>query len=365
MEIIKSGARFSSIVDIGIRLKQKSIETNSLFLAAHRGINAVTTINLSQVIKRIDFNSPEIQNYPPIEGFGYLKKAINQYYFENQANNENIFATIGSALSLDLVFSILDINEVLLPEFYWGAYVNILKINKKEFSTYPDFDFLIQNAKYLQKKAIIICEPNNPLGSSETDDAIFQVIEVLNKKGITVILDSPYRRVFKSDTRFYTQMLNFKNVIILESFSKCLGLSGQRIGFLHCSDAEFNQEFRIRLLYATNGVNAFAQKLIFELLTSVEGKKAVNDFLEITNKGIIRNIDFLHHKKLLPDIFYAKSKPVGIFAVVNKSQEFLFQNNIGAVNLSFFSKDKEKYQQFSRVCVSLKPDEFEHFFSKL
>jgi len=365
MEIIKSGARFSSIVDIGIRLKQKSIDTNTKVLAAHRGINAVTTIDLSQVIKRIDFNSTEIQNYPPSEGHSYLRKAINQFYFENEADNKNIFITIGSVLSLNLAFSILNASEVLLPEFFWGAYANILKINKKTFSTYSNFDYLLQNADKFQNKAVVICEPSNPLGNSESDSVIFQVVEALNKNGVTIIVDSPYRRVFNSDLAFYKQMLDFENVILLESFSKCLGLSGQRIGFLHSTNKEFNQEFRIQLLYATNGVNAFAQRLIFELLSSDDGKKAVNDFLEITKHGINKNIKFLHEKKLLPEIFYQKKLPLGIFAVVNKSQEFLFQHNIGAVNLSFFHTDKQKYQQFSRICVSLNPDEFELFFSKL
>ena len=80
------------------------------------------------------------------------------------------------------------------------------------------------------------------------------------------------------------RLLNFKNVILLESFSKFLGLSGQRIGFLHSNNKDFNKEFKIQLLYATNGTNAFAQHLVYELLTSNEGKKAVNDFLDITNK---------------------------------------------------------------------------------
>ena len=222
-----------------------------------------------------------------------------------------------------------------------------------------------KNAVKLKNSAVVICEPNNPLGNTENDETIINTIKELNKNGVIVILDSPYKRIFNKKNDFYIELLNFKNVILLESFSKFLGLSGQRIGFLHSNNKDFNEEFKIQLLYATNGTNAFAQKLVYELLTSNEGKKAVNDFLDITNAGIKENIKFLEEKKLLATEFYSEKKPFGIFVIVNKSQEELFLNNIGSVNLSFFNKDKEKYKNYSRICVSVKPEKLRKFFEKL
>jgi aspartate/methionine/tyrosine aminotransferase len=364
MQIINSNAKFSSIVDIGIKLKSKFDETQLPFLPSHRGINSVTAINIDKIAKKMNFNSPEIQNYPPVEGIWKLRNQINNHYFENTANSNNIFISIGSVLSLNITFSILNINEVLLPQFFWGAYAAILKINKLKFSTYSDFDFLLENKEKLKNKAVIICEPSNPLGTCESDNKILNLIAELDKNDIISIVDSPYRRVFHSDIDFYKKMLNFNNIILLESFSKYLGLSGQRIGFLYCNNKEFNEEFRIKLLYATNGVNAFAQNLVFELLSTPQGKQVIADFLNSTTQAIQKNILFLQENNLLATDFYQNSMPIGIFAVVNKSQDLLFEKNIGAVSLSFFHQDKQKYKDFSRICVSLDNQLFKSFFSK-
>lgn len=72
----------------------------------------------------------------------------------------------------------------------------------------------------------------------------------------------------------------------------------------------------------------------------------------------------MQENNLLATDFYQNSMPIGIFAVVNKSQDLLFEKNIGAVSLSFFHQDKQKYKDFSRICVSLDNQLFKSFFSK-
>jgi len=364
MKIKTSTAKSSSIIEIGIQLNKKGKEQNTEVLATQRGINSVTHLDTSKFINFIDFNSSEIQNYPPVQGHFSLRTAINDSYFDSKAEVDNIFVTIGSVLSLNLCFSILDVETIYLPEFYWGAYVNILKITNKKYETYKNFEFLYENIDLLKNCAVIISEPNNPLGSKESDEKIFEIIARLNKNNIPIIMDSPYRRVFIDNPDFYIKLLDYKNLILMESFSKYLGISGQRIGFLHSTHKEFNEEFKVRLLYATNGVNGFAQKLVTLLLSSVEGKQAVTEFLNTTRQGISQNINFLRDNNLLAEEFYIGKDVIGIFAVVNKSQDELFEKNIGAVNLSFFNLDKQKYCKYSRICVSVPPDKFKLFFSQ-
>jgi aspartate aminotransferase len=57
---------------------------------------------------------------------------------------------------------------------------------------------------------------------------------------------------------------------------------------------------------------------------------------------------------------------VGIFVVVNKSEEELLENFIGSVSMSYFTRtNKEEAKKFARICVSFPHEEFKRFFNRL
>ncbi|MCF6185582.1 MAG: pyridoxal phosphate-dependent aminotransferase, partial [Bacteroidales bacterium] len=263
MKINKSGAKFSAIVKIGEDLREESRKTGKEFLYLNRGINRVVNIDLSEIIPMIDFNSDTLQYYPHSKGMFLLRKAINNEFFAEKTSEENIYVTAGGMNALSLVFQTLEIENVYTHSFYWGAYSNALKIAEKNQLFYDDFEDLRNNYKKYDNSAVIICDPNNPTGSKADDKMLFEVLDLFSKQNTTVIWDGPYRRLFYDNTDIlYQKLLTYENVIITESFSKSIGLSGQRIGFMHCKNPEFNEEFAVRLLYSGNGINAFAQILV-------------------------------------------------------------------------------------------------------
>jgi len=367
MKIKNTGAKYSAIVGIGEKLAKLERETTEKFLRLNRGIPAVTNIDLSQIIPLIDFNSAEIQVYPANSGSFKLKTAINKYYFLDTTKPEHLFVTAGGVNALDLIFKTLDNEQLFLPEFYWGAYVNIAKINKLETNTYLSFDDLLQNKENFKNASVLICDPNNPIGNKYDDAMLLSLVSELDKNGTTIIWDSPYRKLFtKNDDDFYAKLIQFKNVIIAESFSKSLGLSGQRIGFVHSSNPDFNTSFNINLLYATNGINGFAQVLVEKLLASKEGRMAADNFRKKTVSEMQLNIDYLKKKDLLADDFYQDSTPVGIFIIVNKSEEELLKHNIGSVGLYYFTKsNKDITTKYARLCIAVPHKELVSYFDNL
>ena len=118
-------------------------------------------------------------------------------------------------------------------------------------------------------------------------------------------------------------------------------------------------------MYQTNGMNTFSQILVKELLTTKEGKKAVQEFKQKTVEGINLNINYLRSKGLMAEQFYKNSEPVGIFAIVNKSEAELLANHIGSVRLSYFTKQNLEADKFARICVSMPSDEFKWFFDQM
>lgn len=367
MKIKKSGAKYSSIVGIGEMLKKRVAETGREVLFLNRGINAVVNIDLSEVVSLIDFNSNDIQVYPPNSGRLGLREAINQVYFHNQSTCENIFVTNGGMNALDLIIRTLDTPKVYLSNFYWGAYVNILKLNNTPYQFYESFEYLQQHLDELRGAAVIICDPNNPVGTKYNDEQLLELVAQLNANGTTIIWDSPYRRLFFDDADdLYARLLAFDNVIVAESFSKSIGLSGQRIGFVHSKNEAFNAELNINLLYETNGINAFSQVLVEKILTTPEGKKAAKQFKAQTFADIQKNIAYLQQNNLLVEPLYRDAPPMGIFVVVNKSFDELLKHDIGSVSFGYFTQmPKQEADKLSRICVSVPHQKFVQFFDEM
>ena len=366
MQIRKSGAKYSAIVGIGEKIRKQSLETGEEYLLLNRGVNAVCHIELDSIIKDIDFNSKAMQVYPPSQGRQELRQAINNHYFDNKTSLSNISICGGGMSALDLAFQTLDVEQILLPEFYWGSYFQVMTIRDIQSGSYNNFDKLLSRLDEIKNSAVIICDPNNPIGNKIADEELLKTVNILNDNGTTVIIDCPYRRIFcdKEDT-FFQSLLNFENVIIVESFSKSIGLSGQRLGFIHSTNTDFNTELGIRLMYATNGINAFSQILVTNILETEKGKQSRKQFKETTVKGISRNIEYLNKKGLLASEFYKESKAIGIFVVVNKSEEELLEKKIGSVSLSYFTKTKkDEASKYARICVSVPSDKFENYFKE-
>ena len=335
MKIKESGVALSHIVEIGENLAALSARTGAEYLRLNRGINSVVNIDLREVIAGIDFNTAQMQTYPPGRGFAALRDAINAEYFGGESSRDNLLIVPGAMNGLDLLVQSVDIERLYLPVYYWGCYFKLLTIRGVQRAEYPSLDRL----------------------------------ESMDAAGVTVFFDSPYRRVFRDATdTFYREIRPLRNVAIVESFSKSMGLSGQRIGFIHTTDPGLYAELEKRTMYTNNGVNAFAQTLVLRLLTTPEGRRAVADFKAATVRDIGLNIAYLKENGLLATEFYRESMPVGIFAIVDRSEKELLEHRIGSVSLDFFTRDAALAgyaSRFSRICVSVPHTKFREFFDPL
>ena len=366
MKINQSGATYSKISAIGEKVRKLERESGEKYLYLNQGVNAVVPIDLTEVVRGIDFNSKDIQVYAPMKGRHKLKQAINQEYFNGKSEEENILITNGGMSGLDLVFQSITVKQVYVPAYFWGSYFQILQIRQIAGDFYEDFAELEAHPERYRDSAVVICDPNNPLGDKFDDHRLIMLIRALNNAGALVIFDSPYRKIFYNNDYFFDQLMAMENVIITESFSKSLGLSGQRIGFTHSTHAALNSELATRLMYATNGVNGFAQLLVERLLSTPEGHSAIGDFKRATACAIHENIKYLRKRGFLAEEFYQDSEPLGIFVVVNLPEEELLKHRIASVSLAFFTrKYKEKAADYSRICVSVPHQDLVAFFDKL
>jgi aspartate/methionine/tyrosine aminotransferase len=364
MKIIKSNATFSSIVGIGQKVKKASADSGQEYLELNRGVNNVVTIDLTGVMHHINSNSKEFQNYAPNKGLESLRRVIISEYFPTKiGKQDNISITPGGMPALDLILQILDVETFHFPTFYWGSYSKMAQIRKRNYNFYDNVQELSTRTSSLD--CVFICDPNNPTGVKMDDNLLYKAIKDITNTGAIVIFDCPYRKLFYDDD-FFDRVTNLQNVIVTESFSKWTGLPGVRLGFIWSDNQEFNEELNIRLLYEFNAVSSPSQLIVQHVMDSLPGKIAIRDFRNITVENISKNIQYLSEKKLLAGEIYNGVSPIGIFAVVNKGEEYLFSRRIGAVSLDKFTqKGKEKWSNFSRICVSVPNEKFVEFFEKL
>jgi aspartate/methionine/tyrosine aminotransferase len=367
MKINKSGVSFSSIVGIGLKIKEKEKETGNKYLPLNRGVNQVINIDLSKIINKIDFNSNELQHYAPNLGIEKLKKNIAKEYFSSYSDIHNFISIVGGGMPcLDITLQILNVKKIYFPYMYWGSYSKMADIRGKSYDFYKSLD----DSKLLdldENSCIFICSPSNPTGIHIDKNYLIDFIKKITDKGATIILDCPYYKLFFEDNFFEEALRNGSdNIIICESFSKCYGLSGVRLGFICSLNKEFNEELNIRMLYEFNGISTMPQLLISNLISSEEGKKAIKDFQLETTNHIKMNINFLRENNLLVDEIYEGDTPLGIFAIINKSEDLLFQYRIGAVGLDKFCYfNKDKWSSYSRICVSVPNEKFLNYLSQI
>lgn len=87
-------------------------------------------------------------------------------------------------------------------------------------------------------RAIILNSPNNPTGRVYPETSIIALCQLLEEKSrqfgkpIYLLSDEPYRRLVYDGTQVPALLPRYRNSIIVGSFSKDLGLAGERIGYL-------------------------------------------------------------------------------------------------------------------------------------
>lgn len=369
MKINHSKVSFSSIVGIGQKVAKASKESGMEYLALNRGVNAVVNVDLSSVAPGIDVNTNEFQIYAPNLGVEKLRRNIAKTYFESEAY-ENVSIMPGGMPGLDMILQTLGVENVLFPKFYWGSYSKMATIRGRSFSFYDDIISLDTN-DLDSSTCVFICDPNNPTGVKVNDSLLLMKIQKLDDLGVTVIFDCPYLKLFDwqqgySKTDMFKSVGHLKNVIVCESFSKSLGVSGLRLGFIWSTNDEFNKEVNIRALYEFNGISTVSQLIVNELLVNPNGIEAVGKFRKETVENINENIKYLHSRGLLVDEIYQGEIPGGMFAIIDMAEDFLFKNRIGAVGLDkFVYHDKDMWSSYSRICVSVPHTKFVEFFGRI
>jgi histidinol-phosphate aminotransferase len=149
---------------------------------------------------------------------------------------ENIFLGNGSDEIIDLCFRIFcnpGTDKALTFPPTYGMYEVSAAINDVKLIKIPlsedfqvEFKSVLPTLKDPALKIIFICSPNNPTGNSMIG---FEIESIISGFEGIVVIDEAYID-FSEQRSFKTMVNRYHNLIVLQTFSKALGLAAARVG---------------------------------------------------------------------------------------------------------------------------------------
>lgn len=184
--------------------------------------------------------------YPDNEAVA-LKDSIAQLY---GVKRENVFVSNGSDDILNFAFMAFcgEGCEAVFPDITYGFYTVFADLHKVKYTQIPlKEDFTIDIEQYKNTgKTIFIANPNAPTGLTLT---LSQIEEILNANpDNVVVIDEAYVDFGAESCTALTD--KYKNLLVVQTFSKSRSLAGARLGFA-IADRELIEDLD-RIKYSTN-----------------------------------------------------------------------------------------------------------------
>lgn len=165
-------------------------------------------------------------------------------------------------------------NIIIAPPTY-GMYEVSANVNDVAIRKAPLLDDFQLNLAHLEQlidantKIIWLCSPNNPTGNSLRREDVEMVLN--NFDGI-VVVDEAYVN-FSKQKSFATDLVDYPNLVILQTLSKAWGLAGIRLGILFASVEIIDILNKIKPPY---NIGANTQELALKALDNYD---QVNDMI--------------------------------------------------------------------------------------
>lgn len=253
-----------------------------------------------------------ISLYPDSSSLG-LRQEIGKYI---NINPSNIIAGNGSSEMIELIMkTYIDKDDIVLgftPSFsMYSIFSQIYSAKFIGVRSNDDFslsiDNLIEKAKEVNPKIIIICNPNNPTGYLIDKSQIKRLIESVNS---IVVLDEAY--IEFADGSMVGGIYSYNNLIVLRTLSKAFGLAGLRLGYLVAGESIIGIINKVKSPYNLNAISQYF------------GIKA----LKSSNKVK----DYIEKVKTQRDYLYKELKKLGLTVYPSHGNFLFFKSNKESLN---------------------------------
>jgi len=208
-------------------------------------------------IIRLNLGDPDLETPPEIVEAAYqaMKAGKTKYssaYGENSLRKklaevhrvkpDNVVITPGSKWGVfaTMYLMLKGDGNVIIPTPYWTAYELIAKsigAKVKLLRTELENDWKVDPAKLealidKDTKMIILNNPNNPTSKVMDDKTLDGIVEIADKKGITILSDEVYGTIAFDKVKSILDYDDGCKHILSNGFSKTFTMTGWRIGYI-------------------------------------------------------------------------------------------------------------------------------------
>ena len=210
----------------------------------------------------------------------YQQKLKEKLAFVKQIEANQIFIGNGSDECIDILFRTFcepgKDNIIICPPTYpmYEVSANINDVQVQSAPLLSDYQLNLAHIEQLvndQTKIIWICSPNNPTGNSL--DRI-DIETILNHFNGIVVVDEAYIN-FSKQKSFVQSLIDYPNLVVLQTLSKAWGLAGLRLGMCFASPQIIGFLNKVKAPY---NINIVTQELALQALEEVG---QVNDMIKL------------------------------------------------------------------------------------
>jgi histidinol-phosphate aminotransferase len=210
----------------------------------------------------------------------YQQKLKEKLAFVKQIQANQIFIGNGSDECIDILFRTFcepgKDNIIICPPTYpmYEVSANINDVQVQNAPLLSDYQLNLAHIEQLvndQTKIIWICSPNNPTGNSL--DRI-DIETILNHFNGIVVVDEAYIN-FSKQKSFVQSLIDYPNLVVLQTLSKAWGLAGLRLGMCFASPQIIGYLNKVKAPY---NINIVTQELALQALEEVG---QVNDMIKL------------------------------------------------------------------------------------
>ena len=273
-----------------------------------------------------------------------LKAALAELHGVNPGN---IFLSNGSDDILNFSFMAFTEKGAMFPEISYGFYEVFAELHDIDYVTVPlENDFSIDPKDYTGNgKMVVIANPNAPTGLCLSVNDIEGILKA-NPQSV-VVIDEAY--VDFGGQSCYPLINKYKNLLVVQIFSKSRSMAGARLGFA-IADEELIADLE-RIKYSTNPYN-------INRLTMAAGVAAVkdNDYYMENCQKIIENRDYTTRELEALGFYVIPSKANFIFAKSDKigGKELYLKLKDNGILVRHFTK--EAIKDFNRITIGSKAE---------
>ena len=376
---------------ISISDKSKQV-TPSSTLALTAKINAMVADGLD-VVKfgagEPDFDTPDhiksaavealnqgFTKYTPVAGITELREAIVDKFERDNGLSYEANQVIVSCGAKHTIYNILQAicnpgDEVIFAAPYWVSYIEMVKLADATpivINTTPDQNFAltpdqIKSTVTEKTKAIIICSPSNPTGTTYSTESLQMIAELAVEHQFYLISDEIYEALLYDGAK-HRSLASFGDAVksltfVVNGVSKAYSMTGWRIGYTAGPEDAIKAMSKIQS-HSTSNPTSIAQRAALAAINGsqepvVEMVKAFQKRRDLICQrlDVIDGVEYVRPQGafyIFPDFSAHYGRTINGHSI-NSSQElatyFLDEAKVGAVPGDGFGADNHMRFSFA------------------